>query len=223
MNYRHEHKHEISYGDLLTLRQRLKPVLQTDPHAARGSYWVRSLYFDTPGNTALWEKLNGVSRREKFRIRYYNEDLSFIRLEKKSKLGALCQKETATLTREQVSRLLAGDRDWMESSKEPLIRELRQKMDSCLLSPKTVVCYLREPFIYPPGNVRVTLDREIRTGWDVGAFLEPDSLTLPVPDDPIILEVKWDEFLPDLIRDLVQLEDRHCGAFSKYAQCRIYG
>ena len=223
MEYRHEYKHEISHCDLLILRQRLRTVMQQDPHASDGRYRIRSLYFDTPGDTALREKLDGVSRREKFRLRYYHEDLSFIRLEKKSKLGSLCRKETAPITRQQVQRLLEGDRDWMDHCSESLIKELASKMRSSLLMPRTLVDYIREPFIYPPGNVRVTLDYDIRTGLGSTDFLNPQSLTVPSGDAPIILEVKWDEFLPDLIRDLIQLENRRTGSFSKYAQCRIYG
>ena len=220
LKFRHEYKHEISYGDLLILRQRLGTLLQRDPHAVGGSYQIRSLYFDTPGDTALREKQEGLSRREKFRLRYYNADTSFIRLEKKSKLGSLCCKETAPITREQVIRLLAGEE---QDTGEPLLDQLQSRIRTTLLSPKTVVEYTREPFLYPPGNVRVTLDYDIRSGLDCREFLNPRSLTVPTPDNPILLEVKWDEFLPDLIRDAIQLENRHTGAFSKYAQCRRYG
>ena len=83
--------------------------------------------------------------------------------------------------------------------------------------------YTREPYIYAPGNVRVTLDYDIRTGLSCMDFLDPDSLTIPAGDAPILLEVKWDEYLPDIIRDIVQLPGRRASAFSKYAQCRIYG
>lgn len=92
MNYRHEWKYEISYTDLFILRQRLKAVMRPDKNAVNGTYFIRSLYFDTPGDTALREKLDGVSRREKFRIRYYNHDTSLIHLEKKSKWAGLGKK-----------------------------------------------------------------------------------------------------------------------------------
>lgn len=81
--------------------------------------------------------------------------------------------------------------------------------------------YTREAFVYAPGNVRVTIDRDIRTGLSCAGFLEPGCPTVPVPGGPIILEVKWDAFLPDVIRDAVELEGRHACAFSKYAACRI--
>lgn len=222
MELRHEWKHEISYLDLLALRQHLRAVARADGHAEGGKYLVRSLYFDTPSDKALREKINGVSRREKFRIRYYNGDTSLIHLEKKSKLGGLGNKQSAALSAGEVSAILSGDLRWMPESGEPLVRELYTRMSTELLGPKTIVDYTREPYVYPAGNVRVTLDYDIRVGLRPEDFLLP-GVSIPAGDAPIILEVKWDEFLPDIIRDAVQLEGRRVSAFSKYAQCRIYG
>ena len=222
MDFRHEWKHEISYSDLLTLRQRLRVVARPDPHAVNGRYEIRSLYFDTPSDKALREKLSGVSRREKFRIRYYNGDTSVIHLEKKSKLGGLGNKQSAVISAPEAEAILHGELDWMMDSGRPLVRELYSKMRTQLLCPRTIVDYTREPYIYPPGNVRVTMDHGIRTGLDCTAFLEP-CVTVPAGEAPIILEVKWDTFLPEIIRDAIQLEGRRASAFSKYAQCRIYG
>jgi len=194
-----------------------------DPNAVDGKYFIRSLYFDTPSDTALREKLDGVSRREKFRIRCYNHDTSVIHLEKKSKLAGLGNKQSADLTAQQVQKILNGDWDWMLTAEHGLIRELYSKMQFQQLRPKTIVDYTREPFVYGPGNVRVTIDYDIRTGLNCTRFLDPQCPTVPAGDSPIILEVKWDQFLPDVIRSAVQLEDRRVSAFSKYAQCRIYG
>ena len=223
MDARHEWKHEITYGDLLTLRSRLRAVCQVDPHAENGVYTIRSLYFDTPSDKALREKNDGVSRREKFRIRCYNGDTGFIRLEKKSKFGGLGTKDSAPMTAEEVQKLLDGDLAWMIESPYPLLQELYSKMRWQGLAPKTLVDYTREPFIYGPGNVRVTLDYHIRTGLFCTDFLNPDCPTIPAGDSPILLEVKWDEYLPSIIRDAVQLPGRRSTAFSKYAACRIYG
>lgn len=222
MDFRHEWKHEISYPDLLSLRQRLRAVAQPDPHAVDGRYQIRSLYFDTPSDRALREKLDGVSRREKFRIRCYNGDLSTLHLEKKSKLGGLGNKQAAPLSVPEVNAILHGDLAWMPDSGRPLILELYSKMMTQLLRPRTIVDYTREPYVYGPGNVRVTLDYDIRTGLGCTDFLDP-CVTIPAGDAPILLEVKWDAFLPAVIRDAVQLEGRRAAAFSKYAQCRIYG
>lgn len=222
-DYRHEWKHEISPCDRLILRQRLSKVMKSDPNAKNGSYMIRSLYFDTPTDKALREKLDGVSRREKFRIRYYNGSTDLIHLEKKSKLAGLGNKQSADLTKEEVQKILDGDIQWMLTSSKPLVRELYWKMRTEQLRPKTIVDYTREPFIYGPGNVRVTIDYDIRTSFNYQDFLNPDGPTISVADHFILLEVKWDAFLPDVIRSAVQLEGRRATAFSKYAQCRIYG
>jgi hypothetical protein len=222
MDFRHEWKHRLSPMDLPPLRRRLQCLTQPDPHAVDGKYFIRSLYFDTPGDTALREKLDGVSVREKFRIRCYNNDPTLIHLEKKSKFDSLGTKDKVPLTAREVSKILAGDIDWLFNREEPLLRELGSKMRVQGLAPKTIVDYTREPFIYPPGNVRVTLDYDIRTGLRCTDFLDPNCLTIPVEEDPVILEVKWDAFLPDLIRDAVQIPGRQTSAFSKYAACRMY-
>lgn len=223
MDFRHEWKHEINLCDMYTLRQRLRTVMQPDPYAAGGKYFIRSLYFDNISDKALREKLDGVNCREKFRIRYYNGDTSLIRLEKKSKLNGLGSKQSAVLSAQEAQAVVDGDYSFMAECNRPLVQELYSKMMSQGLRPKTIVDYTREPFIYAPGNVRVTIDYDIRTGLLCTDFLNPDCITIPAGNAPIILEVKWDEFLPSVIRDIVQLESRHTAAFSKYAACRIYG
>lgn len=223
MTYRHEWKHEINLSDMFAIRQRLREVAQTDAHAANGVYDIRSLYFDNISDKALREKLDGVNKREKFRIRYYNGDTSLIHLEKKSKIGRVGTKQSAVLKKEDVQAIVDGDYAWMTHTENPLIKELHYKMTTQQLRPKTIVDYTREPYIFPAGNVRVTLDYNIRTGLLCTDFLNPECVTIPAGETLIILEVKWDAYLPDIIRDAVQLGSRHPCAFSKYAACRIYG
>jgi hypothetical protein len=223
MKFRHEWKHQITYLDMLVLRQRLAAVAKRDPHAKNGKYFIRSLYFDTANDKALREKIDGVNVREKFRLRYYDGDTSFINLEKKSKINGLCSKQSAPLTRAQAQAIIDGDYSWMTAAQNPLITEFYAKLTAQGLRPKTIVDYDREPFVYAPGNVRVTIDSSIRTGLGCTDFLNPDTLSMPAGDSPIILEVKWDEYLPDIIKDAVQLTGRRSAPFSKYAACRIYG
>lgn len=223
MNYRHEWKYELDHGSLLAVRQRLSAVAKRDPHAIGGTYRIRSLYFDNANDKVLREKIDGVNRREKFRFRYYNENPSFIRLEKKSKINGLCRKESVVLKQEQIQALLDGDDTWMLSGGDELVKELYVKVKRQMLRPKVIVDYVREPFVYAPGHVRVTLDSNIRTGMSWEAFLNPNAVTLPAGETIAVLEVKWDEFLPDIIRDAVQTGGCLAGSFSKYAACRIYG
>ncbi len=223
MQYRHEWKHVLNTADLLVLRQRLRAVMESDPHAVDGRYQIRSLYFDNLDDKALREKIDGVNMREKFRIRLYNGDPSVIHLEKKSKRNGLGTKFAANLTAEEAWKIVEGDLDWMPAADRPLVQELYCKMRYQGLRPKTLVDYTREPFIFRPGNVRVTLDYDIRTGLRCTDLLDPDAVTIPAGEAPILIEVKWDAFLPSIIRDAVSLPDRRVGSFSKYAQCRIYG
>lgn len=222
MALRHEWKHRIDTAGLLALWARLGAVLQRDPHALGGSYQVRSLYFDNLADKALREKLESVNHREKFRLRFYNGDLSLLMLEKKTKTNGLCGKAQTPLSVEEARALLEGRHQEFGAS-SPLLGELRRKIDNQGLRPKAIVEYTREPFLYGPGNVRVTLDYNIRAAHSPAGFLDPGCVILPAADAPVILEVKWDEFLPDLVRDLVQLPGTRTSAFSKYAACRLYG
>ncbi|MCM1387564.1 MAG: polyphosphate polymerase domain-containing protein [Bacillus sp. (in: Bacteria)] len=222
MDFRHEWKHEINLSDMITLRHRLQTVMQPDEHSIDGRYEIRSLYFDNLADKALREKLDGVNIREKFRMRYYNGDISFIHLEKKSKRGSLGNKESAHISKEEAQAVIDGRCGWMIRDERPLVQELYRKMTMQGLRPKTIVDYTREPYIYPPGNVRVTIDYNIRSGLSHTDFLDRECPMVPVVDSPIILEVKWDNWLPDIIRDAIQLKDCHTIAFSKYAACRAY-
>ena len=207
---------------MFALRGRLTAIASPDPHAPDGKYFVRSLYFDNVYDKALWEKINGVSKREKFRIRFYNGDTSHIRLEKKCKWDDLGSKQTAPLTAGQAAAIAQGDNAWLENAEHPLLRELYRKMLTEGIYPKAVVDYTREPFVYEPGNVRVTLDYDIRSGLCCEDFLNDRCVTVPATS-AIILEVKWDEYLPDIIKRAVALDSRQAGAFSKYAVCRAFG
>lgn len=237
-HYRHEIKHEITRSDLIAIRQGLRAVAEQDPHVVNGKYLIRSLYFDNIYDKALREKIDGVNMREKFRIRYYNHDTSVIHLEKKSKVNGLGTKYSCPLSAEEAQRIVDGDIDWIAetmkgSDRRPLLEELYCKMRYQGLKPQTIVDYTREPFIYRPGNVRVTFDYDIRTGLRCTDFLNPDCITVPAVrlrtegsemsgGTGIIMEVKWDAYLPDIIREVVQIHGRREGAFSKYAVCRTY-
>ena len=207
---------------MLILRQRLRAVMKPDAHAVNGRYEIRSLYFDSLDDKALREKLDGVNVREKYRIRLYNNDPSVIHLERKFKQGSLGYKTSASLTPEQAQAIADGNIEWMSRSTDEVILGFYTRIRNEGLAAKVIVDYTREPFIYVPGNVRVTLDYNIRTGMSCKDFLNPACVTVPVKDSPCILEVKWDNFLPDVIRDAVQLDGRKSAAYSKYAASRMY-
>lgn len=222
LQFRHEVKHEITQFDMLILRQRLRAVMKSDDHAKDGKYEIRSLYFDNLNDKVLREKLDGRNVREKYRIRFYNNDLSVIHLERKFKHGGLGYKDSALLTPEQAQMIANGDMRFMAESQDKVLLAFYTKSKSFGLQPKVIVDYTREPFIFPAGNVRVTLDYNIRTGFRCKDFLNPDCPTLPIKDNCCIMEVKWDNYLPDAVRDVIQLDGRRSGAFSKYAASRMY-
>lgn len=225
-NYRHELKYAISYADYLAMRQRLKAVMSPDPHVdSSGRYQIRSVYFDNSDDKALKEKLDGIGKREKFRIRYYNDDLSFITLEKKMKVGNLCLKYDAAITEEEFRKILKGDVEFMREHPDGLIKEFYAKMKYQRLKPRVLVSYVREPYIYKAGNVRVTFDSEIRTSLYSSEFLDKKISNISATDTPkdMLLEVKYDAFLPELIQDIVQVPALRQQAFSKYGACRRFG
>lgn len=223
--FRSELKHYINMGDYEIIKSRLSAVAKQDRNAGeKGKYIIRSLYFDNIYDKAMLEKQYGLMSREKFRIRYYNGDVSYIRLEKKTKVNGAGYKVSARLTADECQSILKGDTEWMQCSGDALVTEFYAKMKYQRLKPKTIVDYDREPFIYDPGNVRVTLDSNLKTGIRCVDFLDSKVPTVKVSGQQFaILEVKYDEFLPEIIRKAVQLPGRQASSFSKYVACRIFG
>ncbi len=224
--YRHELKYRISAADYFAIRQRVRCLMKRDPHAdENGIYRIQSLYFDNYRDKALLEKVNGVSKREKFRIRYYNEDLSYIKLEKKIKNKDLCRKEDAPLTKEEYQNILLYPYSKGSEAEKPLVRELYWKMQTQQLRPQVLVSYKREAYVYEAGNVRVTFDYDIRTSLFQKEFLQKSLSEISAMDssEEMVLEVKYDAFMPEVIQDLLQTGRLRQSAFSKYAICRRFG
>lgn len=222
--FRRELKYEISFPEYMTLQPRLKQVMKRDSHAGEnGIYTIRSLYFDNFNDKALAEKLNGVKDRDKYRIRCYNNDFSFIHLEKKSKRNNLCLKKSCNLSADECRAILDGDVEFAAKNGNEVLADFYSAYSSHMLRPKTLVVYDREPFIYGPGNVRITFDSNIRTGMYHTDFFDTEHPLVPVlGGGKMILEIKFDEFLPDIIRHAVQTGIPRIQAFSKYAACRQY-
>jgi len=203
------------------LRARLRAVAKPDENAdINGCYKTRSLYFDNYGDKVVVDKLSGQSEREKFRLRYYNNDISFIRLEKKSKANRLAYKEGVLVTAEQCKALLDGKYEYTKAPDIPLLMELYTKIRYQNLRPASIIDYNREAYVYRAGNVRITLDSDIRMSSAVSGFLDPKLPTRPAVNS-IILEIKYDGFLPDILRDVLQIGWRNQTEFSKYVAARL--
>lgn len=223
MRLRHEYKFSINQTDDYIVANRLRKLFLHDAFADEtGNYRVSSLYFDTPNDKALRQKLDGVSEREKFRIRYYNDDLSFMRLEKKIKKAKMNAKFNTRISKEQVEKILHGKIDFLLHSNDALMIELYSKMRGQLLQPKSIVTYEREAFQYIPGNVRITVDRNVRTVPDATHFLDVNAVHMAVDRGFNIFEVKYDEFLPEIVKLAVQIPNRQARENSKYALSRRY-
>jgi len=218
--YRNEWKYLIDTAQKELICQRLYPMLQLDKHAANGGYMIRSLYFDDYYQSAYEEKDAGVLRRKKYRIRIYNCDDSSIKLERKKKFGAYIFKESASLTKEEVYKILDGDYEFLLHSDKPLCREFYVECISNVMRPRTIVDYDREPWILDAGTVRITFDMDVRAA--VGSYDIFDSTlpTLPVLEPgKCVMEVKFTEFLPQFVREILPDRASEFTAVSKYVLC----
>lgn len=222
--YRHEYKYLLDSRMEQILLVRTAGILSLDSHVQKeGSYYIRSLYFDDYSDSCLIENDSGSDPRSKFRIRYYNHDTSRIRLEKKSKTCGMTLKESCDLTYEECQRLMNGEipdiRDEMPVQKKQLLLEMRLRN----LIPKVIVSYERIPYTYPAGNIRITFDKSISSSTQISAFLDGNYYVRPIlPLGSSILEVKWDEMMPQYIKNVMHLDQLQWTSFSKYYMCRKY-
>lgn len=218
--YRHELKYLINEGEHAALACRMAPVFKLDKHAQAGGYTIRSLYFDDYCNSAYEEKDAGILMRKKYRVRIYNGSDKVIKLERKKKYGSWIYKEDAPLTHEQFDRILAGDVGFMEHSEEPLCREFYVEYMSNVLRPRVIVDYEREPWILDAGTVRVTFDMDVRAAVDGFDVFDRGLPTLPVLEPgKLVMEVKFTEFLPQIVRDILPGKAQEITAASKYVLC----
>ena len=224
MDYRNEIKYLVSETQLVLLENRIRNLIQPDRRAgADGTYQIRSLYFDDFENTYYRENEMGTDPREKFRIRIYNGDPGRISLELKKKQHSMTQKLSCLLTEEQCRGLMAGRPLPADPSYPPVLQKMNLLMKTRLLKPKVIVEYDRTPFVEKLGNTRVTFDRNIRSSNAVASFLEKRVPARPImPAGKQILEVKYDEFLPDYLYRNLQLSHLRQTTFSKYYLCRRY-
>ena len=222
LKFRHELKYQIGPHHYYILRQRLSRLLQHDEHAGpNGEYHIRSLYFDDVNNSALHDKLGGVSDRAKYRIRIYNFSDQVIHFEKKLKKQDYIAKLKEPLTRQQYEAILSGNYKSLLEQDKPLLQEIYYLSEHKLLRPKVIVDYIREPYICSNGNVRITFDKNLRSGQYNLELFDQSVPTVPILDDgSMIMEVKYDEYLPEIIRSSLQLEGLIRQSASKYVICR---
>lgn len=219
MAERHEEKYLIDYRQYVLLKARAMEVLTPDSHGDSGRYVITSLYYDDPMDRALLEKQDGLSRHTKFRLRTYDYQDGFIRLERKVKEGILTQKHTAVVTREQLPCL--GLPRWDAVQLAPEACEVALQMQAAGLRPAVAVRYRRDAFFLPGTDLRLTFDRDLRAiSPHPEALFDPEYAGIPVLDgNTVIMEIKYGSYVPTLIRHLTAVPTQQL-SLSKYALCR---
>ena len=209
-------------ADLLLLAGRLKQVMAQDIHQEGDCYEIRSLYFDDAWDRCMDENESGVDRREKYRIRIYDPRSEVIHLEIKEKNRGLTKKRACDLSRQECCRIMEGDLPLHLDSRAPL-NCLQMRMRDSHMAPKVIISYERTAFVHPSGNVRITFDRNITASKYCDEFLEDrvSGMTPVLPAGMHVLEVKYDEFLPDVIARQLEIGKLRKTAFSKYYLGRL--
>lgn len=222
--YRNELKYMINNQQAKVISSRLAHICELDKNTdEKGFYRVSSLYFDDYIDSGMHDKLDGIDRRKKFRIRIYNGGDEIIKLERKAKNINVCVKDSVTITRDEYDRILAGNLAFLQETDKPMLVDFYQLYQTRKLRPKVIVDYQRKAYIYRYGNVRVTMD--VKMSGSIGRCdLFSDAAYVPAMDNnQTILEVKFTGFLPEVIRDMIQHGSGNMQAISKYAKCRMLG
>lgn len=218
-SYRTEWKFQCPQTELSSLAERLSHILELDSHSNGGNFYeIHSLYFDDYKNTCARENEGKVSKRYKYRIRYYGADKGVIKLEKKEKLYGRCHKESYRLSQEECMLLMdgqAGEVFWNTNSK--LLKTFCVEIMTRDFRPKAIVDYERTAFIEPISNVRITIDRNISVSDETECFLDGGYLKIPLQSpNTHVLEVKFDYILPGYIKQIITNDKLLQTNFSKY-------
>ncbi len=220
--YRHENKFFVSIAEAVDIASKLQGVMKCDPHADRlGKYIISSVYFDNYENRALKASEMGVPRREKFRIRAYNRSDSYIKLEKKEKIRNLCRKTSVRINREIYDNILYGDARMLLTLNSQVANELYCAIKTQGFRPVTVVEYERRVFVHPISQTRITFDTNVK-GSTIGVDIFTDWASFVPTVSPVsaILEIKYDEFLPEFISRIIP----HTQVSRQTAICKyVYG
>lgn len=225
--YRHEYKYPLSHGQILIEDAKISTIAEIDSHAGeKGFYNIRSLYFDDYDNSCYMDNENGTDNREKYRIRIYNCSAEVIKLELKRKYRGKTSKQSCSLSLSQCETLMRGEVPCDIGKEQQVLQKLAYLIETRLMQPKVIVDYDRVPYVYrmEDANVRVTFDKNIKAIKDVNAFFDPDAGGRGIlPVGHALMEVKFDDFLPDEVHCLLQLNGLSASTFSKYYLCRKFG
>lgn len=214
---RNEHKFICSQGQMEILKARLSPVLQADEHQSGSCYRIRSLYFDDEADSAFYDNDAGNDNRRKFRLRAYDRIDEGIRLEIKHKARGGTKKDSCAMPKALVASILRSEPIPWDAGYPPALVELYREIQLDALRPRIIVEYERSAYVCAQGNVRITFDRNIAFSADVQTFMEDSIPLTPVlPVGVHVLEVKYDELIPDYIVQLLETGELTRTAFSKF-------
>ena len=222
--YRVEDKYNCSAAELITLQSRMEAVLRPDVNeGGPEGYRITSLYFDDFADSCLRDTEDGVNRRNKYRIRIYNDSLDVIKLEVKTKQDNRILKRSRSISIADMKRLMNGEgiEDTASGDDPATLFNLAIKTQG--LRPRVIVTYERKAYVYEPGNVRITFDRNVRASGRVEAFGEKNISYDFLQECDKVLEVKYDEFIPDFLLQLLELGNMQQSAYSKYQLWRERG
>lgn len=219
--YRVEDKYNCTDAQLAMLQARMEAVLRPDVNeGGPEGYRITSLYFDDFTDSCLRDTTDGVNRRSKYRIRIYNDSLDVIKLEVKTKRDNRILKSARTITKAQMERLMRGECIEDDASAKDPATLFNLAVRTQGLRPKVIVAYERKAYVYGPGNVRITFDRNVRASSMVEAFGEKNISYDFLREYDKVLEVKYDEFIPDFLLQLLETGSMRQTAYSKYQLCR---
>lgn len=217
---RYELKYVISPIQYMLLKSRLKPFVQPDEHAgADGDYFIRSIYFDSGQYDALNEKIEGVLNRKKYRLRFYNGNSGHCSLECKAKAATRIEKTSVPVTEKEAERLLRADRNLEDYQPGSLLGELQILIQSHDFKPVVVVDYLREAYVHPLSNLRITFDKEVAAGTVEDCLTKKRCISNVLPQGQMVLEVKYDQYMPEHISRIISSIRPVQTAVSKYVMC----
>lgn len=214
--FRKELKYNITNKDFYILQHNLNNLIKKDSNCNGDYYTISSIYFDDYKKTSYNQVKNGISNRWKYRIRFYNYDDSYIKLEKKHKVNGLTNKTCVRIDRQILNNIL-NNKIKVEEKNDKLLNEFIVKIKKDLLRPIICIEYDRIPFIYKLGNVRITLDYNIRYTNKYNDLFNSEKRVYYLKNK--ILEVKYNELIPDFIRYRLELNHLEQVSFSKFNNC----
>lgn len=221
---REEKKFLITVQEFLALSHHVGAVMLSDPHNGTHGYTIRSLYFDTVYDRDYFEKQAGIELRRKVRLRCYDPKADYAMLEIKQKQGANQLKRSLKLKRADAILLTQGDYTPLLQYAEPFAAECYAFMTANCYLPKTIVEYNRKAFIAKENKIRVTFDNQIVSTESCFDLFSENLNMNPVLDPySVVLEVKFNGFLLEYIKQLLNPVDRSELSVSKYVLARQNG